>query len=84
MLVCIALLGDDGSVVRLLLDRGAEMCAKHSTENTPLHLAANEGHEATVRLLLDRGAADLAIIRPARPGPWSFRMVPSRAGSPLP
>jgi ankyrin repeat protein len=45
------------SVVRLLLERGAELDSKSSFDGkTPLSLAAREGHEAVVRLLLERGA----------------------------
>ena len=43
------------AVVRLLLDRGANVNAKESG-GTALHQAAREGHEAIVLLLLDRGA----------------------------
>ena len=43
-------------MVRLLLGRGADIEAKDSREQTPLHLAALSGHEATIGLLLCRGA----------------------------
>ena len=43
-------------MVCLLLARGAEIEAEGCREWTPLHKAAESGHEAMVRLLLDRGA----------------------------
>jgi hypothetical protein len=44
-------------VVKLLLERGAEVEAKDSKHGrTPLSWAAVNGHEATVKLLLDKGA----------------------------
>jgi ankyrin repeat protein len=43
-------------MVQLLLDRNADIQAKNNTDYTALHLAAENGHEATVRLLLDRKA----------------------------
>jgi ankyrin repeat protein len=44
------------AVVRLLLDRGADVEAKAEDKWTALIWAAILGHEAIVRLLLDRGA----------------------------
>ena len=43
-------------VVRLLLDRGAEVNGKASGGMTPIHYAAWFAHADVVRLLLDRGA----------------------------
>jgi Ankyrin repeats (3 copies)/Ankyrin repeats (many copies)/Ankyrin repeat len=43
-------------VVRLLVDRGADIHAKDHGGWTALHLAAEGGHEAVVRLLVDGGA----------------------------
>ena len=43
-------------VVKLLLDRGAEVNAKDGVGWSALHLAAREGHKDVVLLLLDRGA----------------------------
>jgi ankyrin repeat protein len=43
-------------VVRLLLDRGADVAAKTEYGWTALHWAAESGHEAVMRLLLDQGA----------------------------
>ncbi|KAH6981804.1 hypothetical protein BKA56DRAFT_549653 [Ilyonectria sp. MPI-CAGE-AT-0026] len=49
--------GGHEAVVRLLLDRGADIEAADEDEGqTPLLWAAEEGYEAVVRLLLDRGA----------------------------
>ena len=44
-------------VVRLLLDRGANVNARTDDEQTPLHRAAGRGHLELVCLLLDAGAA---------------------------
>jgi ankyrin repeat domain-containing protein 50 len=43
-------------VVRLLVDRGADVNAKDNEGWTALYRAAVGGHEAVVRLLVDRGA----------------------------
>jgi ankyrin repeat protein len=44
------------AVIRLLLEKGAEINAKGKFGWTPLSLAAGSGHEAVVRLLLEKGA----------------------------
>jgi hypothetical protein len=44
------------AVVKLLLERGAELETKDSNQQTPLLWAAMYGHEAVVKLLLERGA----------------------------
>ena len=41
------------AVVRLLLEKGANIAAKTSEGRTALHLAAGSGHEAVVKLLKD-------------------------------
>jgi ankyrin repeat protein len=43
-------------VVKLLLEKGAELELKDNYGRTPLSLAAETGHEAVVRLLLEYGA----------------------------
>ncbi|KAL2820650.1 hypothetical protein BJX63DRAFT_418288 [Aspergillus granulosus] len=43
-------------IVKLLLDRGANLDSTDSSGRTPLSYAAQNGHEAIVRLLVDRGA----------------------------
>ncbi len=43
-------------MARFLIDRGADVTRQDSTGLTPLHLAAENGHESPVRLLLDRSA----------------------------
>ena len=44
------------AVVRLLLEKGAELDSKDESGQTPLSWAAGSGHEAVVRLLLEKGA----------------------------
>lgn len=43
-------------VVKLLLERGAEVNAKQKSELTALHLASLKGHTEVVKLLLEHGA----------------------------
>ena len=43
-------------MVRLLLERGADVGARAKKQFTPLHNAALNGHDEVVRLLLERGA----------------------------
>jgi ankyrin repeat protein len=43
-------------VVRLLVDKGANVNAQGGYFGNPLYAASHEGHEAVVRLLLDKGA----------------------------
>ncbi|KAJ2988192.1 hypothetical protein NUW58_g4110 [Xylaria curta] len=45
-----------GAVVKLLLDKGADIESKDICDQTPLLSAARRGHEAVVKLLLDKGA----------------------------
>lgn len=47
------------AVVKLLLDKGAELETKSNTGWTPLSWAAWSGHEAVVKLLLDTGMVDV-------------------------
>ena len=58
-----AVRGGHVNVVRLLLDRGADVEAKGSSKWAPLHMAARGGHEAVIGLLLDREAAIEAKAR---------------------
>lgn len=44
------------TVVKLLLEKGAEVHSKDDGEQTPLSLAAENGHETVVGLLLKKGA----------------------------
>lgn len=52
------LAANDGreSVVRMLLDGGADISLQNKDQWTPLHYAASYNHEAVVGLLLDRNA----------------------------
>ncbi|TMA77488.1 MAG: hypothetical protein E6J67_01100 [Deltaproteobacteria bacterium] len=59
-------------LIGILLDAGADVNARTSQGNTPLHIAAYKGYAGTVLLLLARGAirtprnaADSAPIRDA-------------------
>lgn len=54
-LIVAALYGQNG-VVRLLLDRGAEMNLKNKEGSTALHVAAFFGQPEVVEVLLDKGA----------------------------
>jgi ankyrin repeat protein len=44
------------AVVKLLLDKNADVESKDTNGRTPLSWAAEEGHEAVVKLLLDKNA----------------------------
>jgi hypothetical protein len=44
------------AVVKLLLEKGAELEAKGDSGRTPLSWATENGHEAVVKLLLEKGA----------------------------
>ncbi|KAF8497808.1 ankyrin repeat protein [Russula emetica] len=46
----------DGSVLRLLLERGADINAQNRGGRTPLHFASITGKLEAVRLLLKHGA----------------------------
>ena len=43
-------------MVKLLLEKGAELETKDKDSRTPLLLAAGKGQEAVVKLLLEKGA----------------------------
>ena len=44
------------AVVKLLLEKGADVESKDRYGQTPLSWAAEKGHEAVVKLLLEKGA----------------------------
>jgi ankyrin repeat protein len=46
-------------VVKLLLEKGAELETKDNFDQTPLSQAIEEGHEAVIKLLLEKGAKKL-------------------------
>ena len=43
-------------IVRLLIDKGADLNIAIMNGSTALHMAPREGHQEIVRLLLDKGA----------------------------
>jgi len=46
----------DRDIVRLLVDRGADVSSADADGKTPLHIASERDHEAVARLLVDWGA----------------------------
>lgn len=48
--------GDHAMVIRLLLDAGANIDHENNRQETPLHAAAENGHEAAVKVLIERKA----------------------------
>jgi ankyrin repeat protein len=51
-------------VVKLLLDKGAEVSAQGGHYGNALQAASDGGHEAVVKLLLDKGA-DVSALQAA-------------------
>jgi ankyrin repeat protein len=49
---------DAGAVVKLLLERGADVNAKDDDRKTPLSLAEEEGHSDVADLLRQHGAEE--------------------------
>lgn len=48
-----------GTIVKLLLDKGADLESKSKFGRAPLSYAAENGHEAIVKLLLDKSTKEL-------------------------
>ena len=48
--------GEKVEIVRLLVERGADVTAQDKSFSTPLHLASSFGTPEIVRLLIERGA----------------------------
>lgn len=67
-LLCIACEGGKGAVVQLLLDKGADVCAKDANGLTALHAAIDNDRVDLVQLLLDKGAD--TEVRQAVPSWW--------------
>ena len=55
-------------VVRMLIDRGADVLAESNEGDTPLHLASQEGHVEVVHMLVER-AADVSGPRQEQEDP---------------
>jgi len=60
LLICASTFGDL-DIAQYLLKAGADVSAVDRYRNTPLHLAAESGHEALALQLLDRGADASAV-----------------------
>ncbi len=56
---------------RLLLIHGADILAKDETQNTPLHMAAQEGHANIMKLLIE------FTIRNSKEGPEAIEKIRS-------
>jgi ankyrin repeat protein len=48
--------GGHQAIVRLFIEKGANVAAKDSSGGTALHEAAKSGHQAVVQLLIEKGA----------------------------
>ena len=55
--------GGNKDVVRLLLERGADIGVRDEGQGTPLHNAAKGGNKDVARLLLERGAESMRVMR---------------------
>jgi ankyrin repeat protein len=72
--LCIAARNGHEAVVKLLLEKGAELEAKDRDSRTPLSWAAENGYGAVVKLLLEKGAELEAESRDSRtPLSWAAR-----------
>jgi ankyrin repeat protein len=49
-------------VVKLLLEKGAELESESGNGQTPLSWAAENGHKAVMKLLLEKGARNLTWV----------------------
>lgn len=47
---------EKAEIVRLLIEKGADVTARDENHSTPLHLASSSGFLESVRLLLEHGA----------------------------
>ena len=48
--------GDEPEIIELLADSGADLNARNSRKQTPLHVAVNKGHISIIRVLLKNNA----------------------------
>lgn len=83
--LCCAIEGGHEAVVRMLLERGADL---HRRDGTTLVMAAREGHETLVTFLLDRGFNPTcdrgnALIWAARNGHAAVARMLLGAGTPF-
>jgi len=72
--------GGDLAAVRQLIEKGAAIEAKTAYGQTPLYLAAMNGHEEVVRFLLEKGPAPMSRTLSTKPRRWTSSSRASTTG----